>query len=72
MNEVFTTIETSKEEFTKKLLEKIVDNYKLSVKLKTEIDSGTKIKILYKENKDEKTRVNESETRSKVYKKKRR
>ena len=66
MNEVFTTIETSEEEFTKKLLEKIVDNYMLSVKFKTEIDSGTKIKILYKENQDENTRVNESETRSKV------
>ena len=72
LNEVFTTIETSKEEFTKKLLKKIVDNYKLNVKLKTESDPGTKIKTLYKENQGEITRVNESETRSKVYKKKRR
>ena len=65
MNEVFTTIETSKEDFTKQLIEKSDENYKLSVKLKTEIDSDTKIKILYKENQDEITRVNESETRSK-------
>ena len=65
MNEGFTTIETSKEDFTKQLIEKSDENYKLSVKLKTEIDSDTKIKILYKENQDKITRVNESETRSK-------
>ena len=65
LNEVFTTIETSKEDFTKILLEKRDENYKLNVKLKTESDPGTKIKTLYKENQGEITRVNESETRSK-------
>ena len=65
LNEVFITIETSNEDFTKKLLEKRDENYKISVKLKTAIDSGNKRKILYKENQDEITRVNESETRLK-------
>ena len=65
LNEVFTTIETSKEDFTKQLLEKRDKTYKISVKSKTEIDSGNKIKILYKENQDEITRVNESRVMSK-------
>ena len=63
LDEVFTTIETSNEDFTKQLLEKRDENYKISVKLKTAIDSDNKIKILYNENQDEITRVNESETR---------
>ena len=65
VNEVFATIKTSKEDFTKQLLEQRDETYKISVKVKTVIYSGIKIKILYKENQDEITRVNESETRSK-------
>ena len=65
LDEVFTTIETSNEDFTKQLLEKRDENYKISVNLKTAIDSDNKIKILYNENQDEITRVNESETRLK-------
>ena len=47
-NEVFTTIETSEEYFTKKLLEKRDKTYKISIKLKKAIHLGNKIKILYK------------------------
>ena len=65
VNEVFTTIKTSKEDFTKQLLEQRDETYKISVKVKTVIYSGIKIKILYKENQDEITRVNKSENRSK-------
>ena len=59
LNEVFTTIETSKEDFTKQLLEKRDKTYKISVKSKTEIDSGNKIKILFKKNQVEILRLNE-------------
>ena len=60
-----TTIKTSKEECNKQLLEQREENQKLNVKLKTEIDSGTKIKILDKEHQGENTRVKESEISSK-------
>ena len=60
-----TTIKTSKEECNKQLLEQREENQKLNVKLKTEIDSGTKIKILDKEHQGENTRVKESEIRPK-------
>ena len=62
---MFKRIETSKEDFNKQLLEQRKGISWLSVKLKTEIDSGTKIKILSKENQDEITRVNESGVMSK-------
>ena len=50
LNEVCTTIKTSKEECNKQLLKQREENQKRNVKLKTEIDSGTKIKILDKKN----------------------
>ena len=61
---LFKTIETSKGDFNKQLLEKRDETSKLSVKLKTEIDSGNKIKILSK-NQDKIARVNESGVMSK-------
>ena len=57
LNEDCTTINTSKEKCNKQLLKQREENQRLNVKLKTEIDSGTKIKILDKENQDEITRV---------------
>ena len=65
LNEVCTTIKTSKKECNKKLLEQREENQKLNVKLKTDNYSGTKIKILDKEYQGEHTRVKESESRSK-------
>ena len=59
------TSEKSKENFNKQLIEQREGNSGLSVKLKTEIESGNKIKIVYKENQDEITRVNESRVMSK-------
>merc|ERR1712161_139212 len=52
-------LETSKEVFNKQLLQQRDETTELSVKLKTEIDSGNKLKILSKVNQDEITRLNE-------------
>merc|ERR1712238_286645 len=52
-------LETSKEVFNKTLLQQRDETTELSVKLKTEIDSGNKLKILSKVNQDEITRLNE-------------
>ena len=51
------TIKTSKENFKKQLLEQREGTSGLRVKLKTEIDSGTKRKILIKENQNEVIRL---------------
>merc|ERR1712238_584156 len=45
-------LETSKENFNKQLLQQRDETTELSVKLKTEIDSGNKLKILSKVNQD--------------------
>ena len=66
LKEDIKTIETSKENSNKQLLEQRDDTSELSVKLKTEIDSGNKIKRLSKENQDELTRLRESGIMSKV------
>merc|ERR1711957_631953 len=60
------TLEISKEDFNKQLLEQRDETAELTVKLKTEIDSGNKLKILSKKNQDETTRLNESGVMSKV------
>ena len=60
------TIETSKEVFNKQLLEKRDETSELCVKLKTEIESGNKIKRLSKENQDDITKLNESGIMPKV------
>merc|ERR1711957_935343 len=52
-------LETSNEVFNKQLLQQRDETTELSVKLKTEIDSGNKLKILSKVNQDEITRLNE-------------
>merc|ERR1712238_582604 len=52
-------LETSKENFNKQLLQQRDETTELSVKLKTEIDSGKKLKILSKKNQDEITRLDE-------------
>merc|ERR1712238_501994 len=52
-------LETSKENFNKQLLQQRDETTELSVKLKTEIDSGNKLRILSKVNQDEITRLNE-------------
>ena len=52
--------ETSKEVLVKQLLQQKDENTESSVKLKTEIDSDNKLKMLSKENQDEFTRLNES------------
>merc|ERR1712238_201123 len=59
-------LETSKKVFNKQLLQQRDETTELSVKLKTEIDSGNKLKILSKKNQDEITRLNESEVMSKA------
>ena len=59
------TMKTSKEDFKKQLLEQREGTSGLKVKLKMEIDSGTKRKILIKENKNEVTRLQESAVMSK-------
>ena len=64
-NKLENVSETSKESFNKQLLEQRKGTSGLNVKLKTEIDSGTKIKILFKETQDEVTRLHESEIMSK-------
>merc|ERR1712238_581659 len=53
-------LEISKEVFNKQLLQQKDETTELSVKLKTEIDSSNKLKILSKQNQDEITRLNES------------
>merc|ERR1711957_973540 len=52
-------LETSNEVFNKQLLQQRDETTELSVKLKTEIDSSNKLKILSKVNQDEITRLNE-------------
>merc|ERR1712161_53915 len=52
-------LETSKENFNKQLLQQRDETTELSVKLKTEIDSGNKLRILSKGNQGEITRLNE-------------
>ena len=58
-------LETSKEVLVKQLLQQKDENTESSVKLKTEIDSDNKLKMLSKENQDEFTRLNESRDLSK-------
>ena len=62
---MFKTSETLKENFNKQLIEQREVNSGLNIKVKTEIESVNKIKIVYKENQDEITRVNESRVMSK-------
>ena len=57
LKEAITTIETSKEESKQQLLEQSDETSELSVQLKTEIDSGNKIKRLSKENQAKITRL---------------
>ena len=52
-------LETSKEVFKKQLLQQRDKTTELSVKLKTEINSSNKLKILLKKHQDEITRLNE-------------
>merc|ERR1712161_153922 len=52
-------LKTSNEFFNKQLLQQRDETTELSVKLKTEIDSSDKLKILSKMNQDEITRLNE-------------
>ena len=59
------TIQTSKTDSTKQLIEQREGNYGLRVTLKTDIDSSTKRKIDTKENQNEVTRMQESEVTSK-------
>ena len=59
------TIQTSKKDFNKQLLEQREGKSGLRVKLKTEIDSITKRKIEIKDNQNEVTRLQESEVMSK-------
>merc|ERR1712161_128158 len=66
LKEDIKTLEISKEDFNKQLLEQRDETAELTVKLKTEIDSGNKLKILSKKNQDEITRLNESRELSKV------
>merc|ERR1712161_142062 len=66
LKEDIKTLEISKEDFNKQLLEQRDETAELTVKLKTEIDSGNKLKMLSKKNQDEITRLNESGVMSKV------
>merc|ERR1712238_402334 len=66
LKEDIKSITTSKESFEKQLLQQRDETTDLTVKLKTEIDSGNKLKILSKKNQDEITRLNESGVMSKV------
>merc|ERR1712238_202510 len=66
LKEDIKTLEISKEDFNKQLLEQRDETAELTVKLKTEIDSGNKLKILSKKNQDEITRLNESGVMSTV------
>ena len=60
LKEDFKVIETSKEDSNKKILEQRDDTFELTVKLKTENDSGNKIKGLSKENQAKNIRLHES------------
>ena len=60
LNKDIKIIETSKKDSNKQLLEHRVGTSELSIKLKTKIDSGNKLKRLSKENQDEITRLDES------------
>merc|ERR1712161_67416 len=60
LKEDIKTLEISKEDFNKQLLEQRDETAELTVKLKMEIDSGNKLKVLSKERQDEITRLNES------------
>ena len=62
---LFKTIETSKEDFNKQILEKREGTSRLRVTLKTEIDLRTKIKIWFKENQDKVTLLHKSGVMSK-------
>ena len=62
---MFKTIKTSKEDFKKQLLEQREGTSKMSLKLNSQMESSKNIKIIYKENHDEITRVNESRFMSK-------
>merc|ERR1712161_55245 len=53
LKEDIKTLEISKEDFNKQLLEQRDETAELTVKLKTEIDSGNKLKVLSKERQDE-------------------
>ena len=58
-NNINIDLETSKEFFNKQLLQKSDETTELSAKLKTEIDSGNKLKILSQVNQDKRTRLKE-------------
>ena len=60
LKEDIKELETSKDVLVKQLLQQRHENFELSRKLKTEIDSGNKLKMLSKKNQDEVTRLNES------------
>merc|ERR1712161_62026 len=60
LKEDIKELETSKEGFGKQSQQQRVETAELSVRLKTMIDSGNKLKILSKERQDEITRLNES------------
>ena len=66
VNKDITTSETLKEGFNKQLIEKRNETSELSVRVKTEIESGNKIKSLSKENKDDITKLKESGSMQKV------
>ena len=69
MKEDSKSIKTSKESFDKQLLQQKDETGELTLKLKAEIDSGNKLKILLKENQDEITRLNESGIMPKIIEK---
>merc|ERR1712238_304310 len=60
LKEDIKELETSKEGFGKQSQQQRDETAELSVRLKTMIDSGNKLKILSKERQDEITRLNES------------
>ena len=66
MNKDITTRETSKEDFNKQIIEKRNETSELSVRLKTETESGNKIKSLSKENKYDITKLKELGNMQKV------
>ena len=59
------TMKTSKEDFKKQLLEQREGTSGMSLNLKSQMESSKNIKIIYKKNHDEITRVNESRFMSK-------
>merc|ERR1712161_85201 len=60
LKEDINELETSKEVFDKHLLHQRDETGELTLKLRAEIESGNKLKILSKERQDEITRLNES------------